>query len=160
MLGRLREEAINAIPAIIYFCIAFNLIHFTLGLDSMPAEVRYYSYLGVTVGALVIGKILIIVNTLPFVNLFPNRPLAYNIVWKFFLYSFFILLFRTIEAYLHLLYKYQNFSVAGQFFKFTIVSSHFWAVQMWLFLVFFVFVVFAEFTRVLGKDKVKQILFG
>jgi hypothetical protein len=39
ILKRLKEEAISIIPPIIYFCIAFNLIHFTHGVSQLPGTV-------------------------------------------------------------------------------------------------------------------------
>lgn len=156
----IRTEIRHSIPAIVYFIIAFNLIHFTEVLTLRPGEKSYFSYLTVTIGALVAGKMLILIDLLPFINAFPNKPLAYNITWKFCLYNLFILLFRIAEDFIHLLYDHHHFSTAWHILIERLSSSLFWAIQMWLVLVFFVYVVFSEFIRVLGRAKVKRMLFG
>lgn len=156
----IKKEIINIIPAVIYFVIAFNLIHFTVGLSLCAGEPRDYTYWTVTLGALIVGKMLLIINSFPFVNLFPNKPLACNITWKFFLYGFFVFIFHTLEAIFHYSLKYKNIDQAYVLLKAELVSSLFWATQMWLLLLFFIFVVFSEFVRILGKNKVKEILFG
>lgn len=159
-ISKLKQEIINAIPAIIYFCIAFNLINFTEGLYYTAGYLNSYSYLAVTMGALVAGKVLIIVNTFPFINAFPNKPLIYNIAWKSLIYSVAVLLVRVLEDYIHIAWQYDNVRSAYQLVKTKLTLAPFWGTQMWLTLIFFVFVVFSEFTRVIGKDKIKLILLG
>jgi len=159
-IKRLKEEVINIIPAIIYFIIAFNLIHFTIGIGQISDGIRYYSYFSLTIGGLIVGIVLIKANNLPIINAFPHKPLIYNIIWKFILYNIFIILIRMLEPILRFLFKYDSISIAWQFCKMMLASPIFWGVQMWLVLVLFAFVVFSEFTRVIGKNRVKQILFS
>lgn len=102
----MKEEAILIIPAVIYFCIAFNLIYFTSGLMLKPDDFRYFNYLEVTIGALLVGKILIVARALPFLDLFPNRPLVYNIIWKFFIYICCVLIVWVADSLLQQTYRY------------------------------------------------------
>lgn len=155
-----KEEFKSVLPAIIYFCIAFNLIHFTEALGLRAYGIHYYSYLSVTFAALLVGKALIIINTFPFINLFPNRPLIYNIVWKFFIYNFFMLLFRILEALLDLYLHSHHFQEAYDVMMTRLASPVFWAVQMLFVIVFLVYIVASEFIRELGVDNVYRMLFG
>lgn len=159
LLKWMKEEFLLVLPAVIYFAIAFNLIHFTLSLTVVPGE-EYYSYMSATIGALIVGKMLIIVNYFPYINLFPRKPLIYNIVWKFLIYGFCTFIFRVLEGFFHLLIKFESFDVARRLYKVNLSSPEFWSTQMWVLLVFLVFVIFSEIIRVIGKEKIKKMIFG
>ncbi|MDR3477433.1 MAG: hypothetical protein P4M14_05310 [Gammaproteobacteria bacterium] len=160
LLKWFKEESIRVLPAIIYFVIAFNLIHFTTSLSLREGDVRYLSYFSVTFAALIVGKVLILVNYLPFINAFPNRPLIYNIIWKFCIYCLFFLLVRLLHIFIHGYFNEGSADLAYQHVAQEFVSPVFWSGQMWLMLVFFVFIVFSELFSALGKEKVKHLLFG
>lgn len=160
ILHWMKEELIRVIPAIIYFCIAFNLIHFTSGLTLKPDDVRYFDELGVNLGALVVGKVMLFVDSFSFLNLFPNKPLIYNIIWKSAVYCFFVFLTWFNETLFHLTYKYDNFSEAFKHLFHELHSPVVWATLLWLIVTFLIFVIASEFINALGKDKVEQMLFG
>jgi len=154
----IKKETIHIIPAVIYFLIAFNLIYFTGGLMLEPGHTRYFTPLAVTLGALIIGKVIILVNAFSFINMFPQNPLIYNIVWKFFIYMFFVFSLWTIETIAKLTDKYENFSLIFQHFKAELLSPVFLATLSWLALTFLIFVVASEFIRVIGKEKIVHLL--
>jgi hypothetical protein len=159
-LSHIKQEIIGVIPAVIYFCIVFNLIFFTTGLALRHDETRDFSYLTVNLGALIVGKVLILANQFPFIDAFPNKPLIYNIVWKFCIYNICVVLFWAIEECIHLSYKYDNFLAACDKLRSDILSPLFWSTQLWLYMVFLVFILFHEFACAIGKNKVKKMLLG
>lgn len=161
IFGWIKREIIHIIPAIIYFCIIFNFIHFTSGLMLAPGEHRHYTYLSVTISAIVMGKILIIIDSLPLTDLFPNKPLIYNIVWKLFFYSTFVMLFRMAELALHLfIFHHKNVNAVYHILLTEICSPIFWSAQMIIILALTGFIVFTEITNKIGADKMKRMLFG
>jgi hypothetical protein len=153
------EETIRIIPAIIFFLIFFNLIAFTENLMVKQREAGYFSYGFATFGALIVGKFILIVNNLPFINLFPNRPLIYNISWKFFIYGLLALLFRIVERSVELIYHYENTHIVYSHLKKILDAPIFWAIQIWVLMLFIAYIVCCEFIRVLGKEEVTFILF-
>jgi len=159
-LGRFRREVNGIIPAIIYFLITFNLLHFVAALARQPGDIRYYNTLGVSIFALVVGKVVLIVNCFSFINAFPNRPLIYNILWKLFVYNFAIFLFRIVDLLIHLGLKFRNIDEVFQHLYLQLSIPMFWATELGLVVVFFGYLLFSEFVRVLGKEKVMKILFG
>jgi len=157
----MKREAISIIPAIIYFCITFNLIYFTSGLALRPDDVRYLSFTSITLGALIMGKVLIIINSLPFINAFPNRPMIYNIIWKFFIYAIFVFVLQMMDTFLRLVFiKHLNAALAFQHLAAELSSPIFWSIFLNLLIVFMVFIIFNEICRVTGKDKMKHMMFG
>jgi len=156
----MKEEIILAIPGIVFFAITFNLINLTEKLMFKPIGYGYVSFATATIGALLVGKLIIIANSLPFINAFPNKPLIYNIIWKFFIYGSLTLLFRVLEKLWHLVYHYENMTVVCHLLKNTLTSPPFWAIQIWVLMLFAIYVVFSEYTRYLGKKKILQILLG
>lgn len=158
----IKQQISQAIPAILFFLVAFNLINFTerLILGFYQVNDSYLSYLNASIGALLVGKLLLIVNEFPQINQFPNKPLIYNISWKFCIYSFFTLVFRIGEEFIELLIHHRSLDFIYGYFSFRLTSPAFWAVQLWLFMLFFLYVVANEFIRAIGRDKVKIMLFG
>ena len=143
LLETIKREFFEIFPTTIFFLIAFSLI-----LVTTQATLRQYgisltgSGLAIA-GALLAAKVVLIADRLPFVNRFPDRPLIYNTVWKSCIY----LLVAMLVQYL------RHFGTAT-------IWAHFWLVQMWLAVLFFVYCGMREMIRVTGKDKVIHMFFG
>lgn len=158
--ARLKEEIREAIPAIIFFVLAFNLIHFTENLMLQPGETQYYSYFTVTLGALAVGKILIIADYFSFIEMFPNKPLIYNIVWKTIIYSLFSFLFRITEHFVHIAIKFRSVSYSFHHLTDVLYSPVFWSVQCWLFGLFIIYCIGHEVTEKIGPQKISHMIWG
>jgi len=156
----LKTEIIDVIPAIIYFCIAFNLIHYTVSLGLPAGSHTHFSYLTVSLGALILGKVLIIVNHFRFTNAFANKPLIYGILWKIFLYDFFTFFLWCLESFGDTFYHFNNAHFALYNLGEELLLPRVWATQFWLLWVLVGFVVASEFSRALGAHKMRKMLFG
>jgi hypothetical protein len=156
-----KKEALSVLPAVIYFAICFNLIffndHLLLRNHDIPNPFTWWS---VNVGALLAGKVIIIVNTFPFLNAYPHKPLIYNIAWKFFIYAIFIFLIRVAENFIHAGLHFHSWAKGWLHVELTLQTSEFWAVELWLFLLFFLFIFYNELVDKIGRDKVRKMLFG
>lgn len=155
-----REEIIMLIPAIIYFAICFNLFHFALGLMLQPQDVRFTSYLGATLGAILAGKVILVAESLPFINAFPRKPILYNILWKFSIYSFFVFFVQILDHTVKKIYHTGSWSIAYTSIKADVSHSLFWGIQITVLMFFLIFIVFSELVRVVGKQRIKEIFFG
>lgn len=154
------EEGISVLPAVLYFAVAFNLIHFAVDLSLREEQIPYFSYTTMTIAALIVGKVFIIANTFPIINRFPNRPLIFNIFWKFFIYAIFIFLFSLFDVFIRLYLHGNSWAVIQFRMQLELTNNIFWSVQLWVMLLLFNFVIYSEFIHALGRDKVKQMLFG
>ena len=155
----IKEEFLSVLPAIIFFMIAFNLIVLSEKLMIRQSTPSYLSYALATLFAFVVGKCLIIINHFPFINAFAKKPLIYNIIWKFCIYGFFVLVFRIADKAIRFTYENHHIEFVYQQLQTVLLSPAFWAIQLWLLMLFCVYVVSSEFIDALGKDKVINLLF-
>jgi len=70
----------------IFFFIALHLVALIRILMLKGTSIPLGTSVSVTVAALVLGKSVVIADLLPIINRFPEKPLAYNVVWKTILY--------------------------------------------------------------------------
>jgi hypothetical protein len=114
----------------------------------------------VTLGALVLAKAVVLADLLPFINRYPDRPLAWNIAWKTVIY----LIAATVLHYLERLIEYWRtaggFVAGNQKMLADQVWPHFWAVEIFIGVVIFIYCTMAELVRELGADRVREMFLG
>lgn len=160
IVSRLQREVVEAIPPAVFFFIAFQVIAFTRALMLEQYGIRVSTFLAATIAALVVAKVVLIVDLLPFVNRFPEKPLIYNVAWKTLIYLVAALLVRYIEHLIPFVREYGGLAVANRQLLDEVVWPHFWAVQIWLLVLFFVYCALREIVRVLGRERVLSMFFG
>lgn len=156
----LKKEIIHLIPVIFYFFICFSIVFSAQTLLLQPGDIHYMSYVSAVVGAIFAAKVILITENLKFVNSFANKPLIYNIPWKFFIYAFFVILLQIVE---HLLRKFiasGNWDASYQQMLGEIHRPMFWGMQILILVIFLIFTVFTELAKVIGDKKIKKIFFG
>jgi hypothetical protein len=153
------HEIKEVIPPIVFFAVGFNLIELTTQLVLDDYLARFANYLVATGAALVVGKAVILANLLPFLRRFDTAPLIRPILFKTVVYTFVALLVRCLEKLLE--YWFGGGTIAGIP---DYVANHFsWhfhaAVQIWIFVLFFIYVSATELDARLGHGKLARILF-
>jgi len=160
IVARLKQELLEVIPPAVFFFIAFQVIAFTRALMLKEYGIRVSTFMAATVGALIVAKVVLIVDLLPFVNRFPEKPLIYNTVWKTAIYMFAAFIVRYVEHLIPFLRQHRDFAAANRHLLEEVVWPHFWAIQIWLLVLFFVYCSLRELVRVLGRERVRRIFFG
>ena len=116
--------------------------------------------MSIAIASLILGKAVLIADMLPAINRYPNRPLAYNIVWKTVIY----LLIATAIHYVERLIDFSRQAggiVEGSEKQLAeMIWPHFWAVEIILFLLILVYYTMRELERVIGKEKMLRLFFG
>jgi len=114
----------------------------------------------VLIASLVPGKSVLVSDMLPFINRFPERPLIWNVGWKTLIYA----IVALVVHYLERLYEYwkeaPGISAANHQLLAAMNWPRFWAVQILLVTLIFVYCVIAELARVIGHHKLKTMFFG
>ena len=160
VVSKLKEEIRALIPPTVFFFIALHFIALIRSLMLKGTGIPLASSLKVTVAALILAKAVLIADVLPFVNRYPDKPLAYNVAWKTLLY----LLVAAVLHYLENLYDFWKEAgslIAGNDrLLATIVWPHYWAIQLALVIIILVYCATRELGRAMGGDKLLGMFFG
>jgi hypothetical protein len=72
---RILHEALEALPPTIFFFVGFNFVVFTMNLLLADYAVAVSNFMLATVGALVVGKAVLVANAMPLLRLYDRAPL-------------------------------------------------------------------------------------
>ena len=153
----IKHELAELVPPTIYFFVILHIVALIRALMSKGTGIAPATTM---VAALILGKAVLLANALPFINRFPAKPLIWNVCWKTALYF----VVATLIHYLEHLYDYwkvaPGFAAANENLLAAIVWPHFWAIQILLAVLIFMYCVAGELARVVGRDKLKTMFFG
>jgi hypothetical protein len=160
ILTKARDEAVRLLPAVLFFFAAFNLILLTENLTAERYGAPTYRIVGATIAALMIGKIILLVDYLPVARAFRQRPLIYPAIWRTGIYVLAAVLFVYLEHFIPLLMRHRSVSVAHQQLFLDMVWPRFSAMLIWLTFLFFLFAATQELARVVGRRELRRMFFG
>ena len=103
---------------------------------------------------------MLIADSLPVVNRFPERPLAYNVAWKTTIYVLAALVVHYLEHLVPLWWRLGDLGAANDRLLGEIVWPHFWVVQLWLVVLLFMYCAMRELIRAIGPREVRRMFFG
>lgn len=150
----IKKEFLHVLPIFLFFLIFFCVINRMERFFFVRAGLAPISFTQIVVAAALVAKVFLVIDHMPFSDLFPNKPLIYNIIWKTILYCFIIFIVRFSIQYVSFLLEGDG--------KFT--SNFDWrlfiTIQNYYLLVLFLFVTSREFALAIGPQKVWQLLFG
>lgn len=157
---KLKEEFLAMIPPTLFFFVALHIVALVRALMIKGTGISPVSSASIAVGALVLGKAVLLADMLPAINLYPEKPLIYNVAWKTLIYT----LVAGVIHYLEHLYDYARQAggiVAGnEKLLAAIVWPHYWAIQIILLVLIVMYCTMRELVRVIGVDKIRRIFFG
>ncbi|MGF1659526.1 MAG: hypothetical protein ACFCUS_08850 [Rubrimonas sp.] len=142
----LLREARSALPPTLFFLAAFNVLALTVALLGDGAAVSFATHAKVTFGALIAGKAVLIADRLPFFNRYPDKPLVWNVAWKAALYVAVAATLRLIER-----------AVSEGFPPESFDWPRFWAILLWLAILFLTYSAFREAVGVIGRERALAI---
>ena len=148
------------IPAFFFFFIMFHILLVTralmlkqFGIDTPLSAVA-------VIGAIIVAKVVLITDRIPFLNQYPKKPLIYNVILKtivFFAVAFTLLM---LEEFLHVARTTKGFVWTTANIRAHISWPIFWVRQIWLFVLLFFYCSASELARAIGRDRVREIFFG
>jgi hypothetical protein len=158
--AKVKEEIRKVLVAASFFATGFCLIIVAERLFVRGSSIEIAGVVRALVGGLIVAKVLLLVDLLPFVHAFPDKPLVHNIVWKSSLYVAASLVFRYIEPLIKNLFKGQGLAASHSGALQELMLPRTWAVEIWLAMLLVVFVTMQELSRVIGKEQLRFIFFG
>ena len=157
---KIKEEALAMLPPTIYFLFSLSLVAEVHALMLKGLGISVTAQAQVLVGALILGKAVLISDLLPLVNRYPHKPLAYNIAWKTVIYFMVATVIHYIERLIDVWKEVGSLAAANQKLLAEIIWPHFWAVQIVLLILILNYCVLHELARVLGRRKMLHMFFG
>lgn len=151
------RELGEAVAPTLFFLTAFHMIAVTKTVILADYHLDATHSAFATVGALIVAKAILVVESMRIARFFSRRLLA-NVLWKTLLFAVVATVFRVLEEVVPEMAGHEGL-IAGARKAFGEVSwAHFWVVQMWLFALLFLYCLAVELVRVIGPAKVRAML--
>jgi len=154
------HELGEILPPTIFFFVGFNLIVLTTNLILADYFVAFANFMLATAGALVVGKVVPVVNAMPFLGRYDRAPLIQPILFKTFVYSIAVFLARLLEHFIE--FWLIDHNPVGDFLP-HMISTFSWhrfaAIQIWILVLFLIYLTASEFNHLFGERELGRILF-
>ena len=154
---RLKAELLSVLPPVVFFFLAVNLINITHALFFHKQHIATYPELTLLIGAAVVGKVLAVLDLLPTMNVFKGKPLIYATLWKTSIYSLGALLYRCCDRLAPSIFQYKELGVAIRQWILFEDWYRFWGVQLWVFVILFVYVAAKETIDEIGSARMLRL---
>jgi len=158
-LEKIKEEFLALLPPTLFFFVALHILGVVRALMTKGTGLPLTSSAQIAVGALILGKAVLLADLLPAINRFPGKPLAYNVAWKSAIYFLVATLIHYLERLIDFWKEAGSFVAANQKLLEVIVWPHFWALQIVLLVLILNYCVIRELSRVVGADKMMTMFF-
>jgi hypothetical protein len=158
--ARILHEAREALPPTIFFFVGFNFIVLTTNLILADYHAAAFNFMVATLGALVVGKAVLVANAMSYIRRYDRAPLVRPILFKTVFYSVIVFLARLLERFVHYCVVERN--PPGDFpaYLMTTFSWHrFAAINLWIMVLFLIYVTAWEFSRLFGPGELLRIFF-
>jgi hypothetical protein len=156
------HEVRELIPPTIFFVVGFNLVVLTTNLILAEYKVAFASFVLATTAALVVGKAVLVANNLPLLRRYDRAPVIWPILYKTLFYWAVVFVVRLFEHFVRFWLIEHNPVGGGQFLRHVAATfswHRFAAIQIWIFVLFLVYVTAAEFSELFGQGELRRILF-
>jgi len=159
-IARVKEEARKLLVVAVFFSVGFSIIILHNRLLTRGSGIEIAGFARALVGGLLVAKVLLTVDLLPFVDAFPHKPLVHNIGWKSSLYIAASVVFLYMEPFVKSVVKGGGLSLSHSRAWQELMLPRTWAALIWLAVLMVIFVMMRELNRVVGEDKLKHMFFG
>ena len=154
------HELGEILPPMIFFFVGFNLIVLTTNLILADYFVAFASFMLATGGALIVGKVVPVVNALPFLGRYDRAPLIQPILFKTLVYWIAVFLARLLERFVEFwLVEHHPVSEFPPYMISTFSWHRFAAIQIWILVLFLIYLTASEFNHLFGKGELRRVLF-
>src|SRR5262249_9796055 len=157
----LLREMHELLPPTIFFFLTFNLMLFTKKLILEEYRVEFDSFIIATVSALIVGKVVLVIEPMSFLRRLDHRPLVYPILFKALVYTVLFSVVRLIEPFIHYLVA-GGVIGRGGFIEEVLGKfswAHFMYVQLWVLLLFVTFFTMRELNSLFSEGELVKIFF-
>jgi hypothetical protein len=153
------KEMTHILPPTLYFFVAFNLIAFTTNLLTRNYWFHLASFMVATGLALIVGKVILVVDKTKLIDRFRGAPLIQPILYKTIFYTAVVFVVRVAERFIHLALDDGGFSAAFEAAAVDFNWRRFVAVQIWIFTCFLIYCTATELSALVGEGQMARLFF-
>ncbi|MFJ4246594.1 hypothetical protein [Pseudomonas sp. NPDC089741] len=157
---KVKHEFMKVLPPTVFFFVILHIVALIRSLMIKGAGVDLPVSASVLIASLILGKSVLVADMLPFINRFPDKPLIWNVIWKTLMYALVALIVHYLERLYDFWKEAPNLMEANSLLWASMNWPRFWAVQILLITLIFMYCVIAELARVIGKDRLKVMFVG
>ena len=147
----------HVLPPTLFFFVGFNLILFTRWMTLQEHGIPFTNFFGATLAALLVGKAVLVVDNLPFMHRFDGAPLVQPILFKSAIYWVCVFVFRIAEGLFHFLHDGGALAAFPDFLAAQFSWPRFLAIQIWLMVLFLVYVTAHELNTLFGDGELPRL---
>ncbi|KAE9645969.1 hypothetical protein [Pseudomonas sp. PB106] len=157
---KVKHEFMKVLPPTVFFFVILHIVALIRSLMIKGSGLDLPVSASVLIASLILGKSVLVADMLPFINRFPNKPLIWNVIWKTLMYALVALTVHYLERLYDFWKEAPNLMDANSLLWASMNWPRFWAVQILLVTLIFMYCVIAELARVIGKDRLKVMFVG
>jgi len=157
---KFKEEFRALLPPTVFFFVMLHIVGLVRVLMVKGTGLAAVSSAQIAVGALILGKAVLLADLLPAINRFPDKPLVYNITWKTGIYFCIATLIHYLERLFDSAKEAGGIVAGNEKLLSEIVWPHFLAIQIVLLVLIFNYCVIRELGRVMGEWGLRRVFFG
>ena len=158
-MHKLKEEFLKMVPPTLFFFIALHVVALVRSLMTHGTGLPPASTAQIALSALILGKAVLLADMLPAINRFPDKPLAYNVVWKTVLYFAAASLIHYLERLYDAHKEVGNLAAANEQLLAQTIWPHFWGIQIVILVVVMNYCAIRELGRALGEERIFRLFF-
>ena len=147
----------HVLPPTIFFFLGFNLILFTRWMTLQEHGIPLTNFFTATLAALLVGKAVLVVDNLRFMHRFDGAPLIQPILFKSTIYWLCVFVFRLAEGLFHFLRAGGALADFPGYVDEQFQWPRFLAIQIWLMVLFLVYVTAHEFNTLFGNGELPRL---
>jgi hypothetical protein len=152
-------EMTHVLPPTLFFFSGFTLLSWTKRLLLQEQHIEFSGFLVATTAALVVGKAVLVTDHMPCMRRFEGAPLLQPILFKAAIYSACVFLVRIGEGLLHFLHGGGALVDFPQHLIDRFSWPHFLTIQVWLMVLFLVYVTIHELNGLFGDGELYRLFF-
>jgi hypothetical protein len=149
----------HALPPTIFFFVGFNLILWTKHLILQEHGVEFSGFFTAIVAALLVGKAVLVTDNLPFMRRFDGAPMIQPILFKSAIYWLCVLIVRMAEEVVRFVAAGGAIAAFGDHFANHFSLPRFLSIQIWLTVLFLVYVTIHELNELFGDGELYRLFF-
>jgi hypothetical protein len=153
------DQMKHLLPPTIFFFIGFNLILWTKQMILQEHNIEFSGFLVATMAALLVAKAVLVVDHMPFMRRFDGAPLVQPILFKAAIYWACVFVIRIGEGLLHFLHEGGALVDFPQHLVDRFSWPRFLVIQVWLMVLFLVYVIIHELNRLFGDGELYRLFF-